>query len=67
MISTLLDIPADRTDLVILVGVALGLVLLSLFVLIMQSARKRPSAKAWGRCLCFAPVALFHNVLYVSF
>lgn len=65
MISTLLDIPADRTDLVILVGVALGLVLLSLFVLIMQSARKRPSAKAWG--IVFVLLLLLFFIMFCMF
>lgn len=65
MISTLLDIPADRTDLVILVGVALGLVLISLFVLIMQRARKRPSAKAWG--IVFVSLLLLFFTMFCMF
>lgn len=65
MFSTLLDIPADRTDLIILVGVALGLVLLSLFVLIMQSARKRPSAKAWG--IVFVLLLLLFFIMFCMF
>lgn len=65
MIPTLLDIPADRTDLVILVEVVLGLVLLSLLVLIVQNARKRPSAKVWG--VVFTLLLLLFSIMFCMF
>lgn len=47
LIVTMLDIPHDRKDLVIVFSVTLGIVVLSLFVAVVQGTRHKPSAKIW--------------------
>lgn len=48
MISDFLGIPSDRTDLIIMFCIILGLVILTLIVTFVQWLRKRPSIKIWS-------------------
>lgn len=63
MLTNFFGIPSDRTDLILLLGITLGLVLLTLLITIIQSIRKRPSVK-----LCAAVfIALLSILAYMVF
>ncbi len=53
-----LNIPSDRTDLVVLFSIILGVTILTLFFAIMQGARKRKSAVVWIACFIISFIIL---------